>query len=535
MKIRYPDHIRVCAEGRAEAVFDAADQGAWRDVTVRVSPEGAFLRVLVRADRTPLKYVILRWVFTEAEQRLGRVRVLGDEWERGYGTMAWREIAPQRCMPWVMAVSNGSDMDDDAAGRRTECFGVRTRPGALCFWQYDQKGVTLTLDVRCGGAGVVLGGRELRACDIAFDDVEGRSAFDALHAFYARLNDVCLTPDHKVYGSNNWYYAYGHSSHDEILSDTRLVSDLCAGLDNRPYMVIDDGWQPCMTNGPWDQGNARFPDMKGLADSMKALGVRPGLWIRYLADEQMKTPGVTDDMRLSRDRRYLDPSHPAVIEKVARDTRRVTEDWGYQLIKHDYSTFDLFGDWGVNRPVTLTDDGWAFHDRGRTSAEIVVDFYRTIREAAGEGTVLIGCNVIGHLAAGLVHLNRTGDDTSGREWERTRKMGPNTLAFRMLHDKTLYAADADCVGITEHVPWTRNREWLRALSVSGTPLFVSCKPGVLDETQLSELRGAFARASRQADELKPLDWMETACPRVWRLNGEIVTFDWLDEMGAQLV
>ena len=532
MKLRYPDVTDIYGED-AHGTFGAAAAAALKDIRVRLRESEGRLLVSAFACETPLRYIRLRWNFTAEESRGEPVRVLGDEWERGYGTMEWRAVVPERCMPWAFSVSNGSDADGSLTGRFTECFGVRVRPAALCFWQYDPCGVTLWLDVRNGGSGVRLNGRELDVCEIMFGEYRESTAFRAVHSFYGMLCGDPLEADHRIYGSNNWYYAYGESSHNDILNDARLVSGLCAGLENRPYMVIDDGWQPNRTDGPWDRGNERFPDMKALAEGMKALGVRPGIWIRYLADSRRETPGVLPEHRLPRDGQYLDPSHPGVLEKVKADTRRIVNDWGFSLIKHDFSTYDIFGDWGVRRTTTLTDDGWHFFDRTKTSAEIVAGFYRAIREAAGKDTVILGCNVIGHLAAGLVHLNRTGDDTSGREWERTRRMGPNTLAFRMLHDKTFYAADADCVGITEHVPWTLNREWLKALSASGTPLFVSCKPGALDEAGLEELRAAFARASVQADTLEPVDWMETTCPGLWRLNGRLVKFNWIPAAGAE--
>ena len=38
--------------------------------------------------------------------------------------------------------------------------------------------------------------------------------------------------------------------------------------------------------------------------------------------------------------------------------------------------------------------------------------------------------------------NRTGDDTSGRIWERTRRMGVNTLAFRLPQHNAFYHIDA---------------------------------------------------------------------------------------------
>ena len=529
MQLRYADRMEIVTQAGQQVFSTPAAQ--WDDVYVAQHLEGQKLNVELCAQETPVRFIRLRWLFAEGEKR-SDVRIYGDEWERAYGTMAWQGIRPERCMPWVCAVSNGSDRNPDAAGRFTECFGVMTQPAAFCLWQYDTEGVTLWMDVRNGGEGVCLNGRTLAVCSVVMADYRDQSAFAALKAFYHELSPAPLKADHKIYGSNNWYYAYGRSSHEEILADTDFVAGLCADPNNPPYMVIDDGWQPNPCDGPWHIGNERFPDMKALCDAMKAKGVRPGIWIRYLRDLAKQTEGITPDMRNSRDPEFLDPSHPAVLQKVVEDTRRLTEEWGYQLIKHDFSTYDVFGFWGVQRAGFMAVDGWHFYDTTKTTAEIILNLYKTIREAAGEQTILLGCNVIGHLAAGLVHMNRTGDDTSGLEWERTRKMGVNTLAFRMLHDEAFFDADADCVGITGAIPWTLNREWLKALSASGTPLFVSCKPDVPDAAAKEDLKQAFARSAQQADTLIPLDWMENSCPEHWLLNGEEVHFNWYPEEGA---
>ena len=530
MKLRSPDIIALYAEqdmhSAEEPSVRLGDAKAWT-----VFEDGR-LTVCLTANETPVTYVRLRWNFREDERRNESVRIMGDAWERGYGELEWRGVIAQRCMPWMFAVSNGSDADPDTEGRFTECFSVKVRPAALCFWQYDTQGITLWLDVRNGGCGVLLGGRELNVCEVVFREYRNSTAFRACHRFCAALCDDARFADHKIYGSNNWYYAYGDSSHEEILSDTALVAKLCEGNENRPYMVIDDGWQPNPCDGPWHCGNERFPDMAALAEGMKQAGVRPGIWIRYLNDSERQTEGILPEHRMPNDNKYLDPSHPDILALVTRDTKRIVN-WGYQLIKHDFSTYDIFATWGSQRAQSITDNGWHFYDRTKTSAEIVVNLYRTIREAAGDGVLILGCNVIGHLAAGLVELNRTGDDTSGREWERTRKYGVNTLAFRMMHNDTFYAADADCVGITGAIDWKLNREWLRALSVSGSPLFVSCKPGVLSESELDELRQAFARNSVQNDTLEPIDWMENTCPERWLLNGEEIRFNWYPECGAE--
>ena len=106
-------------------------------------------------------------------------------------------------------------------------------------------------------------------------------------------------------------------------------------------------------------------------------------------------------------------------------------------------------------------------------------------------------------------------------------MGVNTLAFRVGQNNAFFGADADCVGITGSIPWEQNRKWLRALSRSSSSLFVSCKPGVLNESQLEELREAFKAASVQKDEFIPLDWMESVSPQKYLINGKIEAFEWL--------
>ena len=119
--------------------------------------------------------------------------------------------------------------------------------------------------------------------------------------------------------------------------------------------------------------------------------------------------------------------------------------------------------------------------------ELIIKFYQTIKEAAGENCIILGCNTVSHLCAGMYEVNRTGNDTSGFEWAKTRMCGVNALAFRLIQNGIFYMADADCVGITGAIPWELNRMWLDILARSGSPLFVSCKPGVLNDNEISEL------------------------------------------------
>ena len=105
-------------------------------------------------------------------------------------------------------------------------------------------------------------------------------------------------------------------------------------------------------------------------------------------------------------------------------------------------------------------------------------------------------------------------------------MGVNTLAFLLPQHRSFFDMDADCVGITGKIDWKKNSQWLRLLSVSGTPLFVSCQPDQAKGQIDADLQEAFRLAAVQQDALVPLDWMENPWPERWTVNGREFHFSW---------
>ncbi len=515
---RQPDSVSV-QRGPASDRSLRLVSGRWEDgdVSVLVSPTERDVAIELRAPRTAIRKLRLRW-----RGRLDDVRwLIGDAWERGYGDLEWRGFVPDRVMPWYVATSDGS---------LTHAYGVRTGARALCYWEADPQGITLWADVRSGGADIELGERQLAVCKIVTrQGRQGESAFAAIHSFCAQLCANPRLPRDPVYGSNDWYWAYGKNSADTVLADAQHIVDLSPDGTNRPFAVIDDGWQPERGQtksgvGTWDRGNEKFPDMPGLAAGIRGRGARPGIWIRPL----LATADTPPTHRLARDRAILDPTVPEVRQKIADDIARL-RGWGYQLIKHDYSTFDILGRWGSTMGDTLTRDGWTFAGGPtHTTAEVIADLYQTIRTAAAE-TLVIGCNTVSHLSAGVFEICRIGDDTSGREWARTRKMGVNTLAFRGAQHGAFYVADPDCVGVTNAIPWAQNRQWLDLLARSGTMLFVSVAPDALGADQRRDLRAALVLAARPQPLGEPLDWQQSSWPRRWKLMGSDVTYDWMTD------
>lgn len=516
--LRAPDFVSVQLEDERHVLnhdLNAQWSGGGVDVETRIESGG--MRIALETS-VPIRSVTLRWRGAFA----AGTRFLGDAWERGYGDLEWRGVVAERVMPWYFLATNG---------QRNAGYGVATGANALCHWRADDGGVTLQLHVGCGDSGVQLGGRRLEVATVQQLESE-RSAFETTRAFCRMLCPAPLLPAQPVYGGNDWYYAYGDNSRDSIWRDAALIGELAPGGDNRPFMVIDDGWQGCRApenGGPWDISSARFGDMGEVAGRMRELGTRAGLWFRPL----MTVANVPENWRFGKRRGRLhnggltlDPSVPEVLELVAADMRRFRE-WGFELVKHDFSMMDVFGKWGFDMGDNPTGGtGWHFADRTRTSAEIIKAFFQTLRDVAGPDVLLIGCNTIGHLGAGIFEIQRTGDDTSGHEWERTRKMGVNTLAFRMPQHDAFFAVDADCVGLTEQVPWELNRQWLDVLARSGTPLFVSADPKALGAKQKAALREAFALAAKSQPVAEPLDWLDTTCPTRWKMGEETRNYHW---------
>lgn len=531
LKVNRPDFIELTTETKTVTAKWENDDYNLDDINVKLNQDNEYLAIFLTAQTSKVKWIKLRWNNLSWDKN---VRFLGDAWERGYGDMEWKGMNPNRFMPWYFCAKSEA---------KSICYGVKVRPSAMCFWQVDSLGMTLFLDVRCGGSGVNLKGRVIKLADVIACEMRDCTSFEAMQEFCGQMCEDPILPKYPVYGSNNWYYAYGKSSESEILADCDYILNLTKDIENKPYMVIDDCWQEHhrlneYNGGPWTKGNEKFPDMKALADKLVQKGVRPGIWVRLLLNED---ENIKNEWRLSHNN-CIDPTNPEALNYIKEDIKRICN-WGYTLIKHDFSTFDLFGKWGFQMSPLVTDDGWHFYDDSLTSAEVVKLLYKAILDASVEAsngeTLILGCNTIGHLGAGYMHINRTGDDTSGVDWERTRFMGVNTLAFRLPQHGKFYEIDADCVGIDGGIDggisWSMNKQWADVLAQSGTPLFISVRPNILDETEKQELHEILKVASKQEHHVIPVDWEETTCPEHWQDKDHDIDckYQWFEETGLK--
>ena len=499
--------------------WDAVFQGAAIEVLFGARTVEA--NVVLHAPVVHVQRLHLRWLRSVPQQAI----VLGDAWERSYGELAWLPLTADRPLPWYMLLHHAG---------KTAGAGVKTGAAAFAFWQADQEGISLWLDVRNGGNGVMPGKRELRlAAVVQHESAGGESAWHAAQNLCRRMAADVRRPAVRgkqntsvIFGSNDWYYAHGRNTADGILRDADLVARLAPGGATQPTTVIDDGYQD----------SKRFPSMSRLAEEIRSRGVTPGIWIRPL-----RAPVDTPEAMLLPDARWGKPScgrgalayDPSVPEglQAALATVKQACDWGYDFIKHDFTTWEMLGQWGNEMGASPTRPGWHFNDRTQTNAEIVAAFYQGIRSSCGEERVILGCNTVGHLAVGIFDAQRTGDDVSSGNWDRTRRMGVNTLAFRLPQHGSFFTLDPDCVPLAVEVPWEKTRQWLNAVANSGTALLISAQPEATGPEQQEAIREAFAQHVSGASS-KPMDWLDSCTPDTWQDRTGLRRYSWLEAGGA---
>ena len=148
--------------------------------------------------------------------------------------------------------------------------------------------------------------------------------------------------------------------------------------------------------------------------------------------------------------------------------------------------------------------------------------------------MILGCNTIGHIAAGIFESQRIGDDTSGHDWERTRRYGVNTVSQRLAQHRTFSHIDPDIVAMTLAVDWKKTSEWMDVVARSGTSLFLSPDPAAITPEIKSAMRDAMA-ISAQGGTGFPMHPMSGTTPEAWHFTKPShlqKTYDWSGPHGV---
>jgi alpha-galactosidase len=523
--LRTPDSAFGATEA-TEFRFEEA-QSAACDVKYEYKVENGVGKVIVYPSASPVKYLKLRFRgdFSAVE------KVYGDEWERSGATVVptyleWSSVMPHKAMPWFCYA---------IAKDRMACYGVKVGPDCFAYWQLDRRGVTLFLNLTNGNGGTDLK-EPLLACEVVelFGD-EGEDPFYVAKRFAHLMSPTPKTTKEPIFGVNNWYWAYGKISHDSVMQETDYLMQMCDGTHHRPYMIIDDGWQINRSygsysyiGGPWVP-NEKFPSMSESAAAIHEKGAKTGIWFRPLLtlgdtpnEANYATPPSGGGI-------ILDPSHPYTLERVECDARSI-RNFGFDLIKHDFTTMDITG----NAPLSAMRDGIdLFHysrrrlfDNTKTSATIIKNLYLAIQRGAGEADV-IGCNTVSHLTAGIHSIYRVGNDTSGRSFEWTRRFGVNSV-MRLPLNEAFYRVDPDCAAFTSYVDESLNLDFLEMCALTGMTTLASVTPNILSDAGMKRINEIYKISDRNESRFGIVDYDKCANPEVFSSQDgkEVVEYDW---------
>lgn len=531
--LRQPDSA-VGATDASPFRFEERACGPCSDVKYTYEIRGNSARITVYPSGSPVKYLKLRFrgdlSFAES--------VYGEQWERvGMGYNAeWRSIAPYRGLPWFCYIKGDN---------RYACYGVKTGPDCFPFWQVDSHGITLFLNLCIGNDGTDLK-EPLIACEVVqYVSDEGADAYLTAQKFSKMMCDSPLLPKEQIFGVNNWYWAYGKISRESVLRETDYLMKMCEGTKQRPYMIIDDGWQYNRTHidggsyigGPWEFPNSHFGNMAEMADEIHAKGAKCGIWFR----PALTLGEIPEEARLARASiggLILDPTQPYTLERVEADAARLRS-WGYDVIKHDFTTIDIVGVTAFSADkhhYNFVPRDRIFHNKTKTTATVIKDFYKAIQRGAGDADV-IGCNTISHLTAGIHSTYRTGNDTSGRSFALTHHQGVNSV-MRLPHNDAFYRVDPDCAAFTEKVDADINLDYLEMCAITGMTTLASVTPGILTDKEMERINKIYRTADEDKLRLGIKNYDKTSCPEIFVSEDGSITreFDWEREYdGARVV
>ncbi|MFO7974355.1 MAG: alpha-galactosidase [Candidatus Hydrogenedentota bacterium] len=299
--------------------------------------------------------------------------------------------------------------------------------------------------------------------------------------------------------------------------------------------------------GPYQGG------MQPVAERLSQLGLTPGLWLMPFAWDPTAAPLRNHHdwfVKRSDGSLYyaywsgwsLDMTHPEARDFLHDSVDRIANDWGYNYLKLDALFSGLaIEQLYVNDPYKEDDLGEAvFHDESATPVEAYRRGLRTVRDAAGSNTFILGCNVSQNMRTlgasfGLVDAMRIGPD-NGSDWNGLRA-GPWHGSNRYFFHGRVWYNDPDPVYVRKSMPIEHAQLICSWVALSGQlTVATDWLPGLPAE-RLAILKRILPNHGLRA---RPVDLFERELPAIWLLTDErtaprrdvVGLFNWDEENPA---
>ena len=531
---RRGDALAAFADGRRFAVLSPAEGDDWK----------------IDTDASGKDFI--RFVFTP---KAGRI-----------GTFRFPEIRLDGDASSMKAVgSQGFTIPRDNVGSAMylAVADPNSRRGVVAAWLTSEKGSGLVKSAVSNGVAVLrpelqFGRIGASGCERfvlgAFDDCRlGLEAYaDAVAAHYA----IRLKP--QISGYTTWYddkYGYSSGFGAGTPASAREFADAVERHRLKDFgfsfFQIDDFWQdgPDNVNGPAKNftrtnPNGPFPEgMKPTADYLRSKGILPGLWYMPFSGTQRDTAWWGDKMGLFvKDGRTgapfetvwggtcLDMTNPDAVRYMQDVTRRICREWGYGYIKYD----GMWTAMGCNmaKEKTLAGDCYnehVFSDRAATGVDAYRRGMKALREAAGEDTFILACNLAQNVRAmgatyGLVDGCRIGGDNGPIDIFPKRYMiGIKNGTPRYFLNGRVWYSDPDPVYVRDAVPLGRARMFATWASLGGMLYNFSDWLPDLSAERVDILKRTMSPHGVKA--VRPVDFFERTLANVWVLErGDVRVF-----------
>jgi hypothetical protein len=389
-----------------------------------------------------------------------------------------------------------------------------------------------------------------------FDD--GRLGLEAYADAVARVYDIKLPPAPS--GFCTWYAEkpYGGAANEGYIATLTEFAKKNLQPFGMSFIQIDDGWQQgekingpkknfttYRTDGPYKSG------MKKTADTIRSAGLTAGIWFMPFAgtfndpwfkDHQdwfTKGPeGKPFDLPWGGT--CLDITRPDVREYIRGMVNTIANDWGYRYFKLD----GLYTGMSVEpRYVNsnFKDDKFGnatLADPNKTNVEMYRDGLKLIRETAGPGLFILGCNTAQNMRTlgasfGVMEAMRIGPDNKGTWKDWSARSPVSGSRFYFLNGRVWYN-DPDPNYERSTIEFEEARTIATWSAISGQLNTNSDWIPDFSPERLDLLKRTIASHGKTA---RPVDYFENDPPRIWVVTDEqskprrdcVAFFNWSDE------
>jgi hypothetical protein len=305
----------------------------------------------------------------------------------------------------------------------------------------------------------------------------------------------------------DWFYAFESITEQEVLANAEFAAHHLK-LFGCEYIQVDEGFQ--RWHGDWE-GNAKFPHgMKWLADRIRELGLKPGIWLApYVISEPTEVFKKHPEWMLREPdgkmkqlpsgyvgvRRFaLDITHEGAAQWLFELFDTVANKWGYEFIKID------FVDWSL-----LSAD--RYHDPSVTRAQAYRKGVEIMRKAIGDKCHLLDCGP-GPVSVGMLDSMRIELDQPPVSWNqyflKSTSSAP-AAAKRYYFHRRAWINDADHVCLSP-LPVEQAQAAASLIALTGGNLISGDRLPDLDPVRLDILRKVLPSYGEAA---RPVDLFDT--------------------------